>query len=111
MPFSIDDQQLSDLFTELDIGIKSAKVITKPNYRKNGAAPRRSKGYGFVEANDQEQQQKAIEKLKEHRLGDRELTIKIANERKLLEENPESLKNEDQSAQTTPDAQQALTSV
>lgn len=96
LPFSVNDDQLADIFKGLSIGIKSAKVITKPGYRKKGgddtvAAPTpRSKGFGFVETTDSAQQKIALEKLEGYKIDDREIVVKVANERQAVEENSET---------------------
>ena len=96
LPFSVDDAQLAGIFKELSIGIKSAKVITKPAFRKKGgdetaAAPTpRSKGFGFVETNNQEQQKLALEKLEGYKINEREIVVKVANERQTVDEQAES---------------------
>jgi RNA recognition motif-containing protein len=95
LPFSVGDEQLAEVFNGFSISIKSAKVITKPGHRKKGgdeSAPApapRSKGFGFVETNSQEQQKLALEKLQGYKIGDREIVVKVANERQAVEERAE----------------------
>lgn len=85
------DEQLGELFSNLNIEIKSAKVITKPGLRRKGvASAARSKGFGFVEAASHEQQTAALQKLQGHKIDDREIVVKVANERESAVENPES---------------------
>ncbi len=84
LPFEVDDSALSGLFTDLNINVKSARIITKPNFR-NKEGPPRSKGFGFVEVADEEQQKTAVEKLTGHKFGEREITIKVANTRAPIE--------------------------
>ncbi|KAJ9104383.1 hypothetical protein QFC20_004519 [Naganishia adeliensis] len=85
LPFSVDDAALTEAFTSLSITPKSSKIITKPSYHyvdgKRERGPRRSKGFAFVEVDNEEAQQLAIEKLQGFKMGDREITIKVANER------------------------------
>jgi RNA recognition motif-containing protein len=85
LPFSVDDAALTEAFTSLSITPKSSKIITKPSYHyvdgKRERGPRRSKGFAFVEVENEEAQQQAIEKLQGFKMGDREITIKVANER------------------------------
>lgn len=85
LPFSVDDAGLTEAFTSLSITPKSTKIITKPSYHyvdgKRERGPRRSKGFAFVEVEDEQAQQQAIEKLQGFKMGDREITIKVANER------------------------------
>lgn len=80
LPFEVDDAALSKVFSDLSIGVKSARVITKPNFRNREGAPR-SKGFGFVEVADEKDQAKAVEKLTGYKMGEREITIKVANTR------------------------------
>jgi len=95
LPFSVGDEQLAEVFNSLSIGIKSAKVITKPGFRKKGgdeaatAPAPRSKGFGFVETNNQDQQKLALEKLQGYKIDDREIVVKVANERQAVDENVE----------------------
>jgi RNA recognition motif-containing protein len=76
---------LTEAFTSLSITPKSSKIITKPSYHyvdgKRERGPRRSKGFAFVEVENEQAQQQAIEKLQGFKMGDREITIKVANER------------------------------
>jgi RNA recognition motif-containing protein len=84
LPFEVDDAGLSNLFTELNLDVKSARIITKPNFR-NKEGPPRSKGFGFVEVANEEQQKAAVEKLTGYKFGEREITIKVANTRAPIE--------------------------
>ncbi|KAJ9094435.1 hypothetical protein QFC21_005974 [Naganishia friedmannii] len=85
LPFSVDEAALTEAFTSLSIIPKSSKIITKPSYHyvdgKRERGPRRSKGFAFVEVENEEAQQQAIEKLQGYKMEDREITIKVANER------------------------------
>jgi RNA recognition motif-containing protein len=89
LPFSVDDDQLSRIFTELNVSIKSAKVITKPGFQRKGVATApRSKGFGFVETESQEQQKLALDKLQGYKIDERELVVKVANERQPAPDSP-----------------------
>lgn len=112
------------MFTNLNISIKSAKVITKRAFIRNrkgsstekqtgtsdaeggqtdtkaqndnetskaGTAVRRSKGFGFVETINEEEQKKAVKALEGYKIGEREITVKIANERQPIEEQGKEL--------------------
>lgn len=70
LPYSITDQELSDLFSQFGT-VVSATIITD---RGSG----RSKGFGFVEFEKEEDAQKAIEEMhgKEH--SGRNLTVNVA---------------------------------
>ncbi|KAJ9092002.1 hypothetical protein QFC19_008870 [Naganishia cerealis] len=101
LPFSVDEAALTEAFTSLSITPKSSKIITKPSYHyvdgKRERGPRRSKGFAFVEVENEEAQQLAIEKLHGYKMQDREITIKVANERMHQEDehgNEEALKQE-----------------
>lgn len=87
LPFNVDDDALSALFTNLSINVKSAKVATRLTRPKNKDEPRvrRSRGYGFVEVEDPAQQQEAVEKVEGSLIGDRKISAKIANEMKPIE--------------------------
>jgi RNA recognition motif-containing protein len=88
----VGDEQLGEMFSNLNIEIKSAKVITKPSSRRKGvASAARSKGFGFVETASHEQQTAALQKLQGHKIDHREIVVKVANERESAVENPESL--------------------
>ena len=71
--FNIDDAGLSALFTDLDIPVKSARIV-----RRRWGKPRKSKGYGFVDVGDEEQQKKAMEALQGKEIGGRAIAVKIA---------------------------------
>ncbi len=70
LPYQTDDNQLQQIFSSYG-EIASAKVITD---RDTG----RSKGFGFVEMNDDAAAQKAIAELHEAELGGRTITVNIA---------------------------------
>ena len=70
LPYEADDSQLSQMFAEYG-EIASSKVITD---RDTG----RSKGFGFVEMNDDAAAKKAIAELHEADLGGRTLTVNVA---------------------------------
>jgi len=68
LPFSVDDKGLAGLFT----GYKVAKAYVA--VRRNG----KSKGFGFVDFANHEEQTKAT-KLNGHEVEGRPLTVQIAN--------------------------------
>ena len=70
LPYQTDDAQLQQIFSSYG-DIASAKVITD---RDTG----RSKGFGFVEMNDDEAAKKAIAELHEAELGGRTITVNEA---------------------------------
>jgi len=70
LPYQTDDAQLTQIFAAYG-EVASAKVITD---RDSG----RSKGFGFVEMNDDEASKKAIAELNGADLGGRTLTVNEA---------------------------------
>ena len=79
--FSIDDAGLSTLFTDAGINVVSARII-----RRRWGQPRKSKGYGFVEVSNEEEQKKAMEKLEGKDVGGRTIAVKIAVKTSNVEE-------------------------
>ncbi|TFY69928.1 hypothetical protein EVJ58_g157 [Rhodofomes roseus] len=71
--FSIDDAGLAQLFTDASIPVTSARIV-----RRRWGKPRKSKGYGFVDVGDEEQQKKAIELLQGKEVEGRAIAVKIA---------------------------------
>lgn len=70
LPYQTDEAQLTQIFAAYG-EVASAKVITD---RDTG----RSKGFGFVEMNDDAAAKKAIEELNEAELGGRTITVNEA---------------------------------
>jgi len=68
LPFSVDDAGLSEIFAGLNI--KGAHVVRKRNNR--------SKGFGFVEFNNTDDQTKALAAVDKKTVQDRELIVKVA---------------------------------
>jgi RNA recognition motif-containing protein len=86
LPFTVDDEALAEIFTNLSIKVKSAKVITGVRRPRDETRPfRGSKGFGFVEVEDPAQQQEAVDKVAGTLVGDREISAKIANEMRPIE--------------------------
>jgi len=71
--FNIDDVALTELFTEAGINVVSARIV-----RRQYGRPRKSKGYGFVDVGNEEEQQKAIVALEGKDIGGRLIAVKIA---------------------------------
>ncbi|OJT13304.1 Single-stranded TG1-3 DNA-binding protein [Trametes pubescens] len=71
--FNIDDEGLAKLFTDENIKVNSARIV-----RRRWGKPRKSKGYGFVDVGDEEEQKKAIEALQGKEVGGRAIAVKIA---------------------------------
>ena len=74
LPWSTTDQELSDMFGEMG-EVRSATVITD---RETG----RSRGFGFVEMDNDDNAKKAIADLNGKEVGGRPLRVNEANERK-----------------------------
>ena len=70
LPFTVNDQQLSEIFSQIG-QVASAKVITNHDTG-------RSKGFGFVEMNSDEEAQNAINKFNGAELEGRPLTVNEA---------------------------------
>jgi RNA recognition motif-containing protein len=77
LPFTIDDKRLGDIFTGYKV--KNAYVAI----RRNG----RSKGFGFVDFQNAEDQQKAL-KLNNQEVEGRPLTIQVANKVEPKQQSP-----------------------
>lgn len=73
LPWSIDDHKLAELFESYG-EVASANVITD---RDTG----RSRGFGFVEMNDDEQARGAISGLADHQVDGRTLNVNEARPR------------------------------
>ncbi len=74
LPWSTTDQELSDMFGEIG-AVRSATVITD---RETG----RSRGFGFVEMDSDDDAKKAIADFNGKDMGGRPLRVNEANERK-----------------------------
>jgi cold-inducible RNA-binding protein len=73
LPYQTTEQDLIDLFSQGG-EVASAVVITD---RDTG----RSKGFGFVEMNDEQEARSAIDRLNGTTLGERTITVNEARER------------------------------
>jgi RNA recognition motif-containing protein len=74
LPWSCTDQELSEMFSSAG-AVSTAAVITD---RETG----RSRGFGFVEMDDDAAANKAIAELNGKDMGGRPLRVNEANERK-----------------------------
>lgn len=70
LPFSLTDETFGKVFTDNGLKFKTAHVVTK----RNG----RSKGFGFVEFDAHEDQQKALNTLNGKKIEERELVLRVA---------------------------------
>ena len=77
LPYSVTDQELNDIFSEIG-EVQSARVM---NDRETG----RSRGFGFVEMKNEDDGREAIEKLNGQDMGGRALVV---NEARPREERP-----------------------
>ncbi|MBL4698357.1 MAG: RNA-binding protein, partial [Phycisphaerales bacterium] len=77
LPYSMNDQELNDLFSEIG-DVQSARVMSD---RETG----RSRGFGFVEMADNDAGHEAIEKLNGNDIDGRALVV---NEARPREERP-----------------------
>ncbi|GCE30431.1 hypothetical protein KDA_59150 [Dictyobacter alpinus] len=73
LPYQTDEQELRDVFGQIG-NVTFATVITD---RETG----RSKGFGFVEFEDDDQARAAIDQLNGSMLGNRTITVNEARER------------------------------
>jgi len=70
LPFALDDDGFGKVVTDAGLKLKTAHVVKK----RNG----RSKGYGFIEFDIEEDQKKALVALNKKVVESRELSVKIA---------------------------------
>jgi len=70
LPFSFNDAKLTELVNGTGVNCKFARVVTLQNGR--------SKGYGFVELDNEDAQKKALDALNDKEVEGRKLAVKIA---------------------------------
>jgi len=70
LPFSLTNESFAQLLNEVTLKFKKAHVVTKRNQK--------SKGFGFVEFDNQEDQKKALDTLTGKKIEDREIVPKVA---------------------------------
>jgi len=90
LPFGLNDEGFAKVLTDKSLKLKSAHVVSK----KNG----KSKGYGFVEFDTQEDQQKALQALHKQSVDGRELSVKVALTELKLENEEEKVPAEKKSS-------------
>lgn len=93
LPFKFTDEDFAKVFEDHGVKPKSAKVVRNRNNR--------SKGYGFVEFENNQDQQKALQEVNEKTVAERTLIVKVA-----MIEGPEQ-GQQAQQGQQAPQAQQA----
>jgi len=77
LPYSVDDNELSRIFSEVEgVKVVEAKVITD-KYN-----PNRSKGFGFVTCETPEMADAAIKAMNGKDVGGRSLTVNVARPRR-----------------------------
>ena len=74
LPFSVDENELRELFAQSDRTVNEVKLITD---RDTG----RPRGFGFVEMGSSEEAESAIRELNGYELQGRALTVNEARER------------------------------
>ncbi|KAI5475163.1 RNA-binding protein [Pseudohyphozyma bogoriensis] len=80
LPFSVKDDELKTIFEGYKV--VSARVVTK----KFGPTEGRSKGFGFVDFESTEEQQKALSALQDKEIEGRKINLKVAVEQEKKEE-------------------------
>lgn len=73
LAFTVDDAALAELFTDAGVNVVSARVV-----RRRFGQPRRSKGYGFVDVGNEEEQKKALAAFAGKEVDGREIAVKVA---------------------------------
>lgn len=73
LPFSLEDDDLAAIFSEVGT-VASARVVLDPQTN-------RKRGFGFVEMSSEEEAQKAVEVLNDRDVGGRPMRVDIARER------------------------------
>jgi len=84
LPFKMDDDQFAKVFKDATLAYKSAHVVKN---QRSG----RSKGFGFVEFENEQDQQKALTAINKKVVDERELVVKVAlaEQQKPAEATPE----------------------
>jgi len=88
LPFSLTDETFGKVFSDEGLKFKTAHVVTK----RNG----RSKGFGFVEFDNHDDQQKALTAINNKKVEERELVLRVA----LTDEAKDAQKEEQNAAPT-----------
>jgi len=73
LPFSLGDDELKNLFSQVG-KVESARVVLDP-------ATQRKRGFGFVEMSTPEEAQAAVDSLNEKEVEGRKIRVDIAQER------------------------------
>jgi len=102
LPFSLDDDGFAKVLKDQNLAFKSAHVVKK----KSG----RSKGFGFVEFDNQGDQQKSLNALNNKQVDGRELVVKVALTENRPAENAPEKKEEEKKTETSTSAPSTTTS-
>lgn len=77
LPWSVNDDQLRELFSSVEgVKVVEAKVIME---REN---PSRSRGFGFVTLEDEEQAKKAIQEMNGKEIDGRTIVVNLSRPRR-----------------------------
>lgn len=87
------------MFTDAGINVNSARIV-----RRRWGKPRKSKGYGFVDVGNPEEQKKGIEALEGKEVAGRPLVVKIAVNSQIRQAEAEEKAAESAEAAATPEA-------
>jgi RNA recognition motif-containing protein len=71
LPFAVDDDGFGKILKDSNLAFKMAKVV-------RNARSKRSKGFGFIEFDNEADQQKALAALNNKQVEGRELAVKVA---------------------------------
>ena len=74
LDYRVDEKELNDVFSEYGTVSSARVIIDKFNSR--------SKGFGFVEMENQDEANEAIQKLDGFTIGDRKITVNEAKPKK-----------------------------
>jgi len=81
LPFAVDDEGFGKILKDNNLAFKLAKVV-------RNARSKRSKGFGFIEFDNEADQQKALAALNNKQVDGRELAVKVALTELKAEETP-----------------------
>lgn len=73
LPYSVNDSQLEEMFAKFGVVLSATVIVDKYTGR--------SKGFGFVEMEKDEEADEAIKKLNESEIEGRKITVNVARPR------------------------------
>lgn len=91
LPFATTDETLEKAFSDAGLQVASAYVV-----KGKGRFAERSKGFGFVELANQEQQTKAVETMHGKTIEERTISVRVALEKVEHEEDKEGENKENE---------------